>query len=120
MSAATGGLVNGSPVICGGYGKAKNESSNKMQSSCYSFDTPSQAWKLLAEMNSKRYYPSSVVTNEGLWVTGGFNADNSNLASTEYIYINGSVINGPNLPSVRSDHCMVTLPDGNILMMGGY
>ena len=120
MSAATGGLVNGSPVICGGYGRANGESSDNSQSSCYSFDTLSQAWTLLAEMNTKRYYPSSVVTNKGLWVTGGMNNGGHYLASTEYIYINGSVINGPNLPSARYGHCMVTLPDGNILIMGGY
>ena len=132
MLGATGGLVNGSPVICGGWGRASGEpivhGSTKVQSSCYSFDTPSQAWKHLAEMKRKRKHSSSVVTNEGLWVTGGVGLADAccgviahiSLATTEYIYKNGAVIYGPDLPSARVGHCMVTLPDGNILIMGGH
>ena len=78
----------------------------------------SNAWKLHAKMNSSRYVLSSAVVNGGLWMTGGNHGDD--LASTEFIFSNGSVINGPNLPSARRQHCMVTLNDGRVMILGGH
>ena len=40
------------------------------------------------------------------------------LASTEFIYKSGSVIQGPNLPLPRHGHCMVKLHDGKIMILG--
>ena len=39
--------------------------------------------------------------------------------STEYISSNGDVSLGPDLPSPRSGHCMVSLPSGKVMIMGG-
>merc|ERR1739838_337230 len=113
MAYGTGGVIDGRPMICGGNGKGTGESSYSVQSSCYKYDMSSNAWKLLAKMNSRRYVLSSAVVNGGLWMTGGnYYGD---LASTEFIFSNGSVINGPNLPAARRGHCMVTLNDGRVM-----
>ena len=45
---------------------------------------------------------------------------NSTLASTEFIHANGSVTSGPNLPEARRGHCMVTLHDSKVMIIGGY
>merc|ERR1719464_718659 len=40
-------------------------------------------------------------------------------SSTELIYTNGNILDGPALPEARSRHCAVTLPDGKVVIMGG-
>ena len=69
-------------------------------------------------MKHKKCFAASVVMNGVLMVTGGY--DGSFLAATEFIYPNGTVGSGPNLPTPREGHCMVTLPDGKVMILGGY
>jgi len=113
----TGGVLNGSPLICGGWGGAIGERSY-LQSSCYMYDKTSQAWQLHANMTSKRSYSASALIKEALWVTGGYDGSNF-LASSELIYPNGTVTSGPNLPAARFGHCMVNLHDGKVMILGG-
>ena len=115
----TGGLLDGRPLLCGGWGKASDESSYTVQSACYQYDKSSQAWNLFANMNTERDFSASALINGGLWVVGGETYEDY-LESTEFIYSNGSAINGPNLPATRSEHCMVTLNNGMVMILGGY
>ena len=39
--------------------------------------------------------------------------------STEYVFPNGTVSSGPNLPTNRHGHCLVKLNDGKIMIIGG-
>ena len=41
------------------------------------------------------------------------------LASSEYIYSNGTVAEGPTMPFGRQYHCSVTLHDGKVMLIGG-
>ena len=52
-------------------------------------------------------------------MTGGYSARGRELSSTEFIYVNGSVIQGPELPKGRYGHCMVDLRDGRYMIIGG-
>ena len=70
-------------------------------------------------MNSKRYWHASTVVNNALFITGGA-IGISILATTEYIYANGTVQSGPNLPEARHGHCSVTLHDGKVMILGAY
>ena len=115
MGYATGGVLNGSSLLCGGYAHGQ---SYYRQSSCYIHQKSSNNWRLLTNMNSARYHHASAMTNGGLWITGGYSS--SKLSSTEFVFSNGSTVNGPNLPSGRYEHCMVTLDNGNIMILGGY
>ena len=40
------------------------------------------------------------------------------MADTEFIFSNGSVIKGPNMDLYRGKHCMVTLDDGKVMILG--
>ena len=39
---------------------------------------------------------------------------------TEFIYQNGQISPGPDLPTPVSLHCMVTLPSDKVMILGGY
>ena len=82
---ATGGLVKGIPVICGGYysGNPYNE--------CYKFIENKAV--LLEKMKTKGEGEASVVINNNmLWMTGGYNG--SYLSLTDFLYLDGTVSKG--------------------------
>ena len=115
LSGASGGVINGSPMVCGGYNY--NNNAPKDKSSCYSHDKELNIWKQHAIMNHARDVPASVVLDKSLWVTGGWGG--SRLKSTEFVRGDGTVTMGPDLPTARSGHCMVTLHDGKVMIIGG-
>ena len=51
-------------------------------------------------------------------MTGGLDGSWTTLSSTVFVYTNGTVETGPQLPEARSGHCMVTLHDGKVLILG--
>jgi len=114
MSYAAGGVVNGSPIICGGYRYGVGPTN-----SCHRFDRNANSWKLHSSMTSRRYYHASTVVKNALFITGGADG-RSRLSTTEYIYANGTVQSGPNLPEARDGHCSVTLHDGKVMILGAY
>ena len=117
LDGATGGLVNGDPLICGGI---IGSSPSTSQSSCYKYERSLNEWTLIANMNNKRSSHSSCVTTKGLFITGGWDENENRLDSTEYVSTDGVVTDGPKLPAARSHHCMVTLHDGKVMVIGGY
>ena len=119
ISGASGGVIEGSPMICGERGRAYGQYSDEDQNECYAYDKSSQAWKFHAYLKEKRRHHSSVVMNGALWVLGGYSAL-YHFDTTEYIYANGTVVAGPNLPTANHGHCSVTLHDGKIMIIGGY
>ena len=122
LTSANGGVLKGSPLICGGYHEDQTiEQDNTVEifSSCYIYEKSSNTWILHANMKTKRYGHSSAWNNDFLLVTGGL-SDGEPLATTELIFSNGSVTHGPNLPAPRAGHCMVTLDDGKFMILGGY
>ena len=116
MSSAAGGVVNGSPIICGGYTR---ERERERTDSCHRFDRNANSWKLISTMKYKRSWHASTVVNNALFITGGHDGS-SRLATTEYIYANGTFQSGPNLPEARWGHCSVTLHDGRVMILGAW
>ena len=119
MWGASGGVINGFPMVCGGY---KDSGFPKVESSCYSHDKELNIWKQHATMNQARYLHASVVIDNSLWVTGGgYQAGNGldTFKSTEFVHGNGTVTMGPDLPTPRYGHCIVTLHDGKVMIIGG-
>ena len=119
MWGASGGVINDSPMVCGGY---KHNGFPKVESSCYSHDKELNIWKQHATMNQARYLHASVVIDNSLWVTGGgYQAGNGldTFKSTEFVHGNGTVTMGPDLPTPRYGHCIVTLQDGKVMVIGG-
>ena len=119
----SGGIVSDVPMICGGELYDDGYEGRAMENSCYIFDLTSNAWKLLAKMSVARSDFASVPMTGALWVTGGSTRKGLQVAksediTTEFIYLNGTVLPGPDLPSPRDDHCMVTLHDNRVMILG--
>ena len=117
LAITAGAIVNGIPIICGGvYGYG---SDSPVFSECYTHDRSSNTWKLLAKMHTERFAHTSVIHKNALWVTGGSHERRRALKSTDFIFLNGTVKKGQDLPEGRWGHCMVDLRDGRFMIIGG-
>ena len=114
-SRSAGGILNNAPLICGGYAS----STSTYHSECYIHDKNSNSWRLHANLKTKRYDSPIAPMNGGLWLTGGYDGASA-LSSTELVYPNGTVLYGPNLPAPRQGHCVVTLHNGLVMIIGGW
>ncbi len=109
----TGGLLDGSLIVCGG----KNV--NTVLKSCIN----PVSGKVVAEMTTERYGAASVVLQKKgrspvLWVTGGKDSDQNILSSTEYVSMIGPSMLGPSLPRPNFGHC-VTSFELTAMFIGG-
>ena len=111
-----GGLLDKTPVVCGGYLYLNGKRSSSKQ--CFMYDHDAHLWKLHAYLHTGRYFHAALVVGDKLWITGG--EGGGDLRSTEYVFANKSVIKGPYLPWSRSRHCMADLLDGRYMFIGGY
>ena len=115
MYLAAGGVINNTPIICGG---RISSGFPTQQESCYRFNENSNSWNLHCTMTSRRSIHAATVINDTLFISGGVDGSFNDLASTEFIHANGSVTSGPNLPVARHGHCMVTLHDSKVIIIG--
>ena len=107
-SGATGGLLDGLPVIVGGDDR-QIHSIAKDQS------------KFLGQLTVKREDAASVVlSNNKLWVTGGLDQSDNELKTTEFVTKEGKTSKGPDLPLALSRHAIVALNRGVFILIGGY
>ena len=112
MYKATGAIVSGHPIICGGW-------SGSPHSECYHHNKASNSWTFLTNMTTKRDDSASVPVNGRLLVLGGWGG--VRLATTEYISPSGDATQpGPDLPVPRDSHCAVVLSSGQVMLLGGY
>ena len=102
-----GGLLEDTPVICGGAWVNKE---------CYSYDKASTTWQLLANLVTGRRFFGAGIFKGALWVTGGDNG--SDLDSTEIIALDGTVTSGISLPNARHGHCMVVINNDEFMILG--
>ena len=118
VSSATGAIVSGLPMICGGWSGLPDLVA---YSECYHYNKDSNNWIFLTNMTEKRMYSASVVINGSLFVMGGFRGHSAGeLSSTEYVSPDGFASrSGPELPSPRFGHCAVKLSTGQVMLLGG-
>ena len=79
-------------------------------------------WIATTPMLTRRYGAASVVMDNGSVLVSGGQEDtvtNSQLATTE-IYDGSTWTRGANLPHGVGEHCMLVLPGGDLLMVGGW
>ena len=110
VSDYTGGVIGGMPVFCGG------ETSGRESSACYAYNKTLASWTLLADLAVPRRGVAGAVVNGALWVTGGVSSTYHK--STEFIFPNGTRLDGPDLPEGRLNHCLVTLHDNQVMIIG--
>ena len=113
MTDATGAIVAGHPIICGG------KSEGFHHSECYRHSKATNSWTFLTNMSFKRAGSASVPVNGKLLVLGGW--DGVRLATSEYVSPDGDASQpGPDLPGPRSSHCAVKLANGQVILLGGF
>jgi len=113
IEGATGAIVDGHPIICGGVSEESHHSE------CYHHSEATNAWTLLTNMSTKRTSSASVPVNGKLLVLGGFDGY-GDLATSEYVSPDGDASHpGPDLPGPRRDHCAVKLSNGQVMLLGG-
>ena len=101
--------MDGLPVICGGLCDNQIHSIAKDQS------------KFLGQLSVRRKYAASVVlSNNTLWVTGGFDQSHNDLKTTEFVTKDGQTSQGPDLPLSLESHSIVALNSGAFILIGGY
>ena len=76
-------------------------------------------------MGKNRYDHTMAMYNGAMWVV----SSGTYVQTTQYIYPNGSIFNGPEFEAYWADHgtshniaygqCMVTLPNGEAMFIGG-
>ena len=105
---ATGGLLQNSPIVCGGYDEKYNDSRD-----CVAIGQPEM------KMIEKRCNAASVAIDQStLWIVGGWNGRNHS-SSTEFIKLGQPSIKGPNLPFRISGHSMIQYDEKSIYIIGG-
>ena len=105
---ATGGRLNGHPLICGGQSTIN---STDITDECYIYN---EEWTLLTNMIHKRYGAGGTAIDEDtFWIIGG----SGQTQSSEYVFSNGSVIEGPDFDVGFEWHCMVRLDNGRIMII---
>ena len=110
-------MINDVPIIAGG----SIEYGSGQISEVYKLDNLGNSWVLLGNMTEKRQQFAVAELNGGVWAMGGFASGywSSLQITTEIIYTNGTILDGPDLPETRARHCAVTLPNGKVAIMGG-
>ena len=102
VSGATGGLLQNSPIICGGM-----DSQDNISQDCVVIGQPEMETKMI----EKRKGAASVALDSGtLWIVGGYNGKDF-LSSTEFIKLGQLSVKGPDLPYPNFGHCMIQYID---------
>ena len=116
---ASGGILNGQPLICGGI--VGSEESNNATNECYVYNATRLTWALFANMTHKRYGASGItLDNNRFLIMGGSSQTNAN-GTSEYILSDGTVETGPITPYNGLEwHCLVRLDDGKVIIINQF
>ena len=116
---ASGGILDGQPLICGGI--VGLEESNSATNECYVYNATSLTWALFANMNEERYGASGIaLDNKRFLIMGGTSQTNGN-STSEYILSDGTVEAGPITPYIDLEwHCLVRLDDGKVIIINQF
>ena len=116
MTLSTGDTVNGSPIVCSGY-----LSGTKGTDNCYLYSKEQKAWaKYVQTISSTVYVASSVSLSNSLLVTGGYDGYSKlRVNTTNLVFTNGTIKNGPNMPKGLAYHCMASMYGGKVAAIIG-
>ena len=110
VCAATGGLLQNLPIVCGGF-----DNNYLTSQDCVAIGKPEM------KMIEKRQGAASVALDHQrtLWIVGGDNG-RYELRSTELIKLGQPSVKGPELPFKISGHSMIQYNEKSIFIIGGY
>jgi hypothetical protein len=115
---ASGGLLNNNiALICGGSNPQYPQYPQYLDE-CFAITA--NAIEDSVKLTKPRSAAASVVVNgTTLWITGGYVQDlNYETKTTEFVQLNGSSP-GPDLPHKVGYHCLVSLNDSTVILIGG-
>ena len=116
---ASGGILNGQPLICGG--TVGLEESNSETDECYVYNATSLSWALFANMTHKRYGASGVTLDDKRFLIMGGSGQTNDNSTSEYILLNRTVVAGPITPYIGLEwHCLVRLDDGKVIIISQF
>ena len=117
LEGATGGLINGTPLVCGGndYTNFKNPTSD-----CFVLDNSGTGWSKKGGLLEPRSYAgqNSVVINGKLILSGGYGSA-GRLTSIEMVSPDASAVSSVELPKGLEGHCQVQWDDTTVMIIGG-
>ena len=107
----------GKVIVCGGHTKTQG---GGWSDECFAY--VDGAWVLHATMDKPRYWAAGTVmkgnvengTPDKLWIVAGEN----NIKTTQYIYADGTVEFGPEIPNGDEAPCLVGLDNGDAFLLG--
>ena len=120
LRSATGGLINGTPLLCGG-----NDHTNKKYptSDCFVLDNSGTGWSKKGGLLEPRKDAgqNSVVINGKLILSGGDGGSAvGRLTSIEMVSPDASAVKlSVNLPKGLQGHCQVQWDDTTVMIIGG-
>ena len=119
LVAATGGLINDTPLVCGGndYTNFKNPTSD-----CFVLDNSGTGWSKKGGLLEPRKNAGQnfVVINGKLILSGGYGSAGP-LTSIEMVSPDASAVKlSVNLPKGLQGHCQVQWDDTTVMIIGGY
>ena len=113
---SVGALMNGKPVICGGY----NTSDNEYLQDILVLGNDENQSSFNLSLTEKRSGAASVLLDDyTLWIVGG-DAGFQDLRSTEFLSLDKPPEEGPYLPFTIERHGMVHYTPEAIYLIGGY
>ena len=117
---ATGGLLQNSPIVCGG-----EDDNYSISGDCVVIGQPEMEMKMI----EKRKFAASVALDQStLWIVGGWNGCivnniidiNAIYSSTEFIKFGQPSVKGPDMPFKISGHSMIQYDEKSIYIIGGW
>ena len=101
-------------LVCGGFSFDIGDYALR---ECYTIGSDEN--KYFASLIRGRWYGGTLVLNNSvLWITGGTNLV-APYKSTEYVYPDGTVTYGPDLPEPMDEHCSVHLNQTHSMFISG-
>ena len=121
LQGATGGLINGTPLVCGGDDRTNNK---RPTSDCFVLDNSGTGWSKKGGLLEPRRYAggNSVVINGKLILSGGYGGPVAGgLTSIEMVSPDASAVKlSVELPKRLQLHCQVQWNDTTVMIIGGY
>ena len=119
LDSATGGLINGTPLLCGGNDGTNN---NNPTSDCFELDNSGTGWSKKGGLLEPRKDAgqNSVVINGKLIISGGVGSA-GRLTSIEMVSPDASAVKlSVNLPKGLYGHCQVQWDNTTVMIIGGF
>ena len=112
---AVGANLASTPIICGGYFyNGGSRSSDK----CFRY--MEGGWQHFATMIKRRAYAAGIAYNNALHIFGGYDFDTTTiLQSSEIVKADGSITEGPQLPSTIYLHAIASINSTVSIITGG-